>query len=221
MSFIILEETVIQEDYTFDIPEHWYRKEPELWSWSPEFLGVIGICIDRHEEWADEEEAARLYQRSGVEDPKQIAYVPWHELDDDLIVECQSQVFSYNDVSQAEVGKLVLLNNGEVGKLVKAEFKLSTDQERIVTGRSGFPISFLSCILEVKTDEKHYKNVKDYDIRLIDETKALMPSIDMRNLQKKLRRAIHREKNKIVSLEEWKRKKGLIPSEEAENGTAD
>ena len=199
-----------QEDYTFDIPEHWYRKEPELWSWMPEFLGAIGICIDRHEEWAEEEEAVRLYQRSGVDDPKQIFYVPWHELDDDLIVECQSQVFAYNDVTRTEVGKLVLLNNGEVGKLTKAEFKLATDQDRIISGKAGFPISFINCALEVQTDGKHYKNVRDYDIRLIDANKALMPSIDMRNLQKKLRRTVHRENNKIVSLEEWKIKKGLV-----------
>lgn len=201
-----------KENYNFDIPEHWHKGDPELWTWTPEYLGVVGICIDRHEEWAGDDEAAMLFQRSGASTPSSIVKKPWHELDDDLIVECQSQVFAYNDVCLGEIGKLVLLNNGEVGKLRKAEFRLATDEERIFSYSAGMPLSFVICDIEVETDNKFYEKVMDYDIRFVDTERALLPSVEMRSLQVRLIRAIHRENNRIISFEDWKRKKGLLPT---------
>lgn len=201
-----------KEKYNFDIPEHWYKSDPELWNWTPEYLGVVGICIDRHEEWAGDDEAAMLFQRSGASSPKSIVKQQWQDLDDDLIVECQSQVFAFNDVCLDQIGKLVLLNNGEVGKLKKAEFRLATDEERILSYSAGFPLSFITCDIEVETDNIFYEKVMDYDVRFVDAERALLPSVEMRSLQVKLIRAIHRENNRIVSFEDWKRKKGLLPT---------
>tara|TARA_A200000159_G_scaffold143055_1_gene147013 strand:+ start:3664 stop:4296 length:633 start_codon:yes stop_codon:yes gene_type:complete len=209
-----LESVLKRQNYNFDIPEHWYKSEPDLWAWSPDHLSTLGICIDRHEEWADEDPVVNSYPRTGSQS---ISLIPWHELDDDIIVECQSQIFAYNDVCTNEVGKLALLNNGEVGTLRKVEFRLATDQERAMSHAALFPTSFIVCGIEVETPEKYYEKVRDYDVRFVDHEQALMPSVDMRSLQVKIIRTIHREKNKIVSLEEWKRKKGLLKESETED----
>lgn len=191
----------------------------KLWGWNPDNLGVVGVCIDRHEEWAEDDEASDMYQLSGVKEPEHIAYVPWHELDDDLIVECQSQMFAFNDVSRSAVGCMALLYSGEIGTIKKVEFRLATDEERLATLKQKMPISFITCDFEVETDKVYYTGVKDYDIKFIDTSPALMPSMEMKSLQKLLKRDLIAEKNKIVSLEEWKKKKGIDSSKESANET--
>lgn len=206
--------------FDFDIPSAIAtRGDIKVWGWNPDYIGVIGICIDRHEEWAEEDEALQMYQNSGAKDPKSVSYIPWHELDDDLIVECQSQVFTFNDVSRAAIGCMALLYSGEVGTIRKVEFRLATEEERLATAKQGMPTSFIACDVEIETDKVYYTNVKDFDIRYVDHVPALMPSFEMQTLRKKIRKDLLIEKNKIVSLEEWKKKKGIISSKEEANET--
>ena len=203
-----------KETFRFDIPSGIVaRGDVKLWGWSPDYIGVIGVCVERHEEWTEDDQAYVMYERSGVQEPQKIACVPWHELDDDLIVECQSQVFAFNDVSRAAEGCMALLYSGEVGTIRKVEFRLATEEERLTNLRDELPISFIACEVEIETDKKYYTNVREYDIRHVDNVKALMPSMELRSLQRSIRKDLYAEKNKIVSMEEWKKKKGLIPSE--------
>lgn len=198
--------------YDFNIPEHWYRDNPELWCYESQSLGKIGGCIEDHEEWAESAEAIEFYEETSIE-VDDVASTPLHMFCDDLIVECQKQVIRFSEYCRQEIGNFVLLTNAEVGRIVDIEFYILSDEERKEIYENGFPLSFIGLKMSVQCPSNIYEDVRDYDVRLVDDSSGnqhrMVCSTLMINTQRTLRRFIWEEENRIVSLEDWKKKKGL------------
>ena len=189
--------------YNFDVPDSWYSNT-DLWVFDlPEALGAIGQCIHDHEQWAYLDPLLRS-----------LALEKWEDLPTEVINDCRQQIINFNKIAAQEIGKLTLLDNGEIGKLQSVMFRFRTDEERLAVAgyedtvvHMGDQLLLTADIVVDMGDGTSYYIDNAYGIRWIDRECALMPSFEMSSLSREMQQFIHREKTKIVSMEEWREKK--------------
>ena len=197
----------ILKAYSFEIPDAWYDAT-DLWLFdNTEALGVIAQCIQEHEQWGykvqdDKSEPFDLYNAM---------WDKWEDLPTNIINDCRQQIVRFNKIAEQEVGKLTLLDNGEIGKLQSATFRFCTDEERVLTGKETLvctehPLLTVDAVVDMGDGTAYYMD-NCYGIRWIDKERALMPSFEMSRLSREVQAFIRREKTKIVSMDEWKKRK--------------
>ena len=189
--------------YEFDVPNSWTVRFPEMWNWDTvEALGDIGLLLDEHREW--------FWETSVGLDIQQPHLVPLEDLPDEVITTALVQVSSFNDMAKDYETRRVLMSNGKVGILKQTIFRLKTDTERSKIEKDMFgewaipEMIFADFIVDIE-GEDYIAN--DSDIRWIDRSEGLLPSIEFNRLMKDYSSFIYRQKNKVISLSDWKKKK--------------
>jgi len=203
--------------YKFQIPETWYSASPDLWIFDiGTALGPLGECIMEHEEWAMSDENWKwhcdiLSTYSEGKATLTPHLVPWEELPTNMIDACRQQIVKFNKAVREDIGNLVLLDNGDIGKLQAATFRFFTDDERKRREPAKQPNimqTFITVDVAVEIDARTAYYVDNaMGVRFIDRTKAIMPSFEMGNLARKIKQFIWQQESKIVSMEEWKKRK--------------
>lgn len=191
--------------YNFHVPDSWYSNT-ELWVFDlSESLGAIGRCIYEHEEYCLSSDMLN----SGRD---LLCKTAWEDLPTDIINDCRQQIVDFNRAAKQEIGKLTLLDNGEIGKLQSVMFRFKTDDERLIKGKDAVVYAADELLLTADIvvdmgDGSAYYIDNAYGIRMIDEAAAIMASYEMSRLSREIKQFIHREETKIVSIDEWKKKK--------------
>ena len=191
--------------YNFHVPDSWYSNT-DLWVFDlAESLGPIGQCMYEHEEYCLSNDMLNNGKNL-------LCKTPWEHLPNKIINDCRQQIVKFNKVALQEVGKLTLLDNGEIGKLQSVLFRFKTDDERLLKEDDAVIYATDELLLTADITVEMGKGVayyvdNAYGIRMIDKNIALMASYEMGNLSRQIKQFIHREETKIVSMEDWKNKK--------------
>lgn len=194
--------------YNFEVPETWSNRYPEMWDWDiVEALGEIGSLLETHREW--------FWETVTMLNIAQPHLVPLEDLPEEVVTTALVQVSSFNEISKEYESRRVVMSNGKIAILKKTIWRMKTDTERSrleldAFGEWAIPEMLLVNFI-VDIDGVLY-TANDDDIRAIDESSGLLPSLEINKLARKYGGFVHQQVNKVVSLAEWKKKKKVLDS---------